>query len=344
MMSSDDRTFMEMAIELANQSRPEDVGVHPLVGVVVTKDGQVLGKGYRGEHKAGEHAEYTVLEKNIGRKSVVDAAVYTTLEPCTTRNHPKVPCAFRLAERGVTRVVIGMLDPNQNICGRGVRHLRKAGIATELFPAELMAEVEAQNQDFIRDQESKQERSILSGLGQRGSSYEFTAFADNKTKELYLVAQNLRTLLHRPDFLPHVKSLLAQGTRVTLVLTTFEAMSAINPVGAIHLRESVRNLRDFYFSLRSEKRRKLLRVHFHPAASSLSVQVRDPGIEGRALLVFAPKWATDTEPENRLYCVLDRGQHKDQFDKLYGSIPSMTQIDSLSLKQMCEKLDIPWET
>lgn len=69
--------------------------------------------------------------------------VYTTLEPCTSRSHPKVPCAIRLTERKVARVVIGMLDPDVRIRGSGMWTLRQAGIAIGLFPHDLMAEISA---------------------------------------------------------------------------------------------------------------------------------------------------------------------------------------------------------
>src|SRR5260370_33972380 len=72
------------------------------------------------------------------------------MEPCTAGNHPKVPCAVRLIERRVSRVGIGLLDPDVRITGRGQRELRKAGIATDFFPTALMAEVEDLNRDFTR--------------------------------------------------------------------------------------------------------------------------------------------------------------------------------------------------
>ena len=50
---------------------------------------------------------------------------------------------------------IGMLDPDNRISGRGQRALRKAGIRTDLFPSDLMAEVEDLNRDFVRDRESE---------------------------------------------------------------------------------------------------------------------------------------------------------------------------------------------
>ncbi len=150
---TDDWRFARLAIEEARKSVPEDGRVHPKVGVVVVKEGRVLASAHRGEFPQS-HAEFIALEKKLPDQSLSAATVYTTLEPCTSRNHPKVPCATRLAERKVARVVIGMLDPDDRISGRGQRLLRKAGIVTELFPPDLMAEVEELNRDFMRDRES----------------------------------------------------------------------------------------------------------------------------------------------------------------------------------------------
>jgi pyrimidine deaminase RibD-like protein len=151
--TADDRRFARLAIEEARKSAPEDERVHPRVGVVVAKDGRVLASAHRGEVPQC-HAEFIALERKLADVPLLGATVYTTLEPCTSRNHPKVPCAIRLTERKVSRVVIGMLDPDDRISGRGQRALRKAGIATEFFPDELMAEVEELNRDFMRDRES----------------------------------------------------------------------------------------------------------------------------------------------------------------------------------------------
>lgn len=144
------RRFMEMAVEEARKSKPEDERAHPRVGVVVVKDGNVLATAYRGELGEGEHAEFTALEKKLCDVAVAGATVYTTLEPCTSRNHPKIPCASRLIERRVRRVVIGMPDPNRMVFGEGWARLREANVAIADFDSDLKHEIEEMNRDFIR--------------------------------------------------------------------------------------------------------------------------------------------------------------------------------------------------
>jgi pyrimidine deaminase RibD-like protein len=150
----DDHRFALMAIEEALKSVPEDERPHPKVGAVVVKEGKVLGKAHRGE-KLKSHAEYIALEDKLADDLVAGATVYTTLEPCTTRKHPKIPCARRLVDRKVARVVIGMLDPNPEIRGLGEQLLSEAGIETQLFPRELKAQVEEMNREFIRVQKQR---------------------------------------------------------------------------------------------------------------------------------------------------------------------------------------------
>jgi pyrimidine deaminase RibD-like protein len=148
-VTADDYRFALMAVEQARKSVGEDGRTHPKVGAVIVVDGEVLATAYRGEIP-GCHAEYIALERKLADMSVAGATVYTTLEPCTERNHPKIPCARRLVERRVKRVVIGTLDPNPVIRGHGVIILREANIITDLFPADLMAQVEELNRDFMR--------------------------------------------------------------------------------------------------------------------------------------------------------------------------------------------------
>jgi pyrimidine deaminase RibD-like protein/NTP pyrophosphatase (non-canonical NTP hydrolase) len=154
-MEEDDRHFILQAIEASRNCKSEKGKPTPLVGAVVVKNGNVLATAWRGEMAPGDHAEFTALEKKLGDEILAGATVYTTLEPCTTRGHPKIPCAHRLVERKVAKVVIGMLDPNPSIGSKGVRLLRDHNIKTVLFPEDLAAEVEDLNRHFRREIETQ---------------------------------------------------------------------------------------------------------------------------------------------------------------------------------------------
>lgn len=160
---------MELAIKVARESHGD--ASSPRVGAVAVLKGNVLGTGFRGEVEAGEHAEYTLLERHLPDAPLTGATVYTTLEPCTTRNPKKVPCVDRLIQRKIGRVVIGMLDPNPLISGLGWRKLRNANIDSVMFPGDLASRLEELNRDFIQAIENDAIHQATREIANLGKSF-----------------------------------------------------------------------------------------------------------------------------------------------------------------------------
>lgn len=135
--------FMRMALSLSLRAAGR-VSPNPKVGcVIVDDDGKLLSWGYH-ERFGGPHAEAAALAR--ARSPVHGATVYVTLEPCChTGKTP--PCADALIAAGVSRVVIGSVDPNPVVSGRGVKKLRDAGI--DVVEGVLQRECRWMNRGFI---------------------------------------------------------------------------------------------------------------------------------------------------------------------------------------------------
>ncbi len=127
MFDSADRKFMRKALALAEKS----LGLaspNPSVGCLIVQDGRIVGRGWH-EYSLLDHAEVKAL-KEAGERSK-NATAYITLEPCS--HHGRTPpCADRLIEAGVRRVVVGRIDPNPRVSGRGIERLASAGIRVDV--------------------------------------------------------------------------------------------------------------------------------------------------------------------------------------------------------------------
>ena len=118
-----DEKYMDLALELAEKGRGY-VNPNPMVGAVVVKDGEIVGKGW---HKfyGGPHAEVYALDE-AGEKAE-GATIYVTLEPCSHFGKTP-PCAEKIKKMKIKKCVIACLEPNPIVAGRGKKILEEAGI------------------------------------------------------------------------------------------------------------------------------------------------------------------------------------------------------------------------
>lgn len=117
---------MRQAIRLARQGLGR-TAPNPPVGALIVKEGRVIGKGFHPQ--AGmPHAEVYALEHC--RQDARGATLYVTLEPCAHFGKTP-PCTDAILRAGIARVVIGTLDPNPLVAGKGALLLRQAGVEIE---------------------------------------------------------------------------------------------------------------------------------------------------------------------------------------------------------------------
>ena len=113
-------------MDLARRGQGQ-VEPNPLVGAVLVKDEQCVASGWH-QQFGGPHAEVDALQK-AGSESA-GCTLYVTLEPCS--HHGKTPpCTDAVIQAGISRVVIGHLDPSPQVNGQGVHQLKAAGLQVD---------------------------------------------------------------------------------------------------------------------------------------------------------------------------------------------------------------------
>ncbi len=122
-MRVDDAFWMRRALRLARKG----IGwtsPNPPVGAVIVKDNSLIAEGYH-EGAGKPHAEAVALAR-AGEKAE-GATLYVTLEPCDHYGRTP-PCTQAIIAAKIRRVVVGTVDPNPIVNGRGIERLRQAGI------------------------------------------------------------------------------------------------------------------------------------------------------------------------------------------------------------------------
>lgn len=130
--TSDARDEKMMRVALRAASRGDGrTFPNPSVGAVVFRGDEILGRGTTKGQPAGAHAEVVALaaaRRKFGAKRVRGASIAVTLEPCNFKGRTGA-CTEALLAAGIARVIVGCVDPHAKVSGRGIRRLRRQGVA-----------------------------------------------------------------------------------------------------------------------------------------------------------------------------------------------------------------------
>lgn len=139
-----DEAIMRRCLELARLAEGR-TSPNPIVGcVVVDKDNNFIAEGYHKKH--GEHhAEVEALD--IAGDKARGGTLFVNLEPCSHFGK-QPPCADRIIESGIAKVVAAIQDPNPKVSGLGFKKLEDAGI--KVVRDVLSIEAKLFNKPFLK--------------------------------------------------------------------------------------------------------------------------------------------------------------------------------------------------
>ena len=143
---TEDEKYMSRCLQLAKHGE-FTTAPNPMVGAVIVHQGRIVGEGWHRLY-GGPHAEVNAVRsvRPEDEHLLPESTIYVSLEPCSHWGKTP-PCAELLVEKGFRRVVVGCLDPNEKVSGRGIRRLQEAG--AEVVVGVLEKECRWLNRKFI---------------------------------------------------------------------------------------------------------------------------------------------------------------------------------------------------
>jgi diaminohydroxyphosphoribosylaminopyrimidine deaminase/5-amino-6-(5-phosphoribosylamino)uracil reductase len=122
---NDHKKFMKRCLELAKNGLGL-VYPNPMVGSVIVYKDTIIGEGWH--QKAGSpHAEVNAIDSVENKALLLESTLYVNLEPCS--HHGRTPpCADLIISNGIKKVVIGTVDTNSQVGGKGIKRLREHGV------------------------------------------------------------------------------------------------------------------------------------------------------------------------------------------------------------------------
>lgn len=133
------------------------VSPNPMVGSVIVHRDIIIGEGFHKKY-GDPHAEVNAVNSVTAPRLLKESILYVNLEPCAHYGLTP-PCSDLIIEKQIPEVVIGTIDPNAEVAGKGIEKLRKAGI--EVKPGILEKECRELNRRFFTFHNKKRPYIIL---------------------------------------------------------------------------------------------------------------------------------------------------------------------------------------
>lgn len=170
-----------------------NTGTNPMVGAVIVYNGRIIGEGYHkkyGELHAEANAINSIKEKSLLNKSTL----YVNLEPCSHRGKTP-PCSELIIKSNIPRVIIGTIDPNSLVSGKGLKKLNNNGI--EVITGVLENDSINLNKKFFTYYRKKRPYIILKWAQTTDGYIDIVRNTSQKPQMAWISSEISRMLVHK---------------------------------------------------------------------------------------------------------------------------------------------------
>ncbi len=185
-------TYMKLCLQLAVKGFG-NTAPNPMVGCVIVSDEKIIGEGYHQQYGQA-HAEVNAINSVKDKKLLQKSTLYVNLEPCAHFGKTP-PCADLIIEHKIPNVVIGCMDINSAVNGRGIEKLTKAGI--NVTEGVLEDECKKLNKRFFTFHEKKRPYIILKWAQTSDGFIDVKRSEENPGKALQISNSESHKLLHK---------------------------------------------------------------------------------------------------------------------------------------------------
>lgn len=183
-------TYIKRCIDIAKNglgtTRP-----NPMVGSVIVHNNQIIGEGFTSAY-GGNHAEVNAINSVKDKSLLKESTIYVTLEPCSHFGKTP-PCSDLIIKHQIPHVVIGCIDDNIQVAGKGIEKLKKAGCHVVVGIAEN--ECKTHHKRFFTFHNKKRPYIILK-WAETADGF-IAPETKNKQKPVWITNEYSRQLVHK---------------------------------------------------------------------------------------------------------------------------------------------------
>jgi len=183
-------TYIKRCIQIAKNglgsTRP-----NPMVGAVIVNNNKIIGEGFTSKY-GGNHAEVNAINAVKDQSLLAESTIYVTLEPCSHFGKTP-PCSDLIINYKIPNVVIGCVDDNPEVAGKGIKKLINAGVTVTV--GILEEECKTHHKRFFTFHNKKRPYIILK-WAQTHNGF-IAPKTQNEQKPVWITNKASRQLVHK---------------------------------------------------------------------------------------------------------------------------------------------------